>query len=584
MVNVQNIRISGLLLVGGLLLWACTSTEPGDGGAAGAAGSSSGAGGTTTTGGTPGTGGGVSGTSGATTGGTPGTGGNPVGGSPATGGTPPVGGSAGVSTGGVAGTPPAGGSDSGGAPTGGMGGSTSGTAGAGGTVSGIAVQLNVPRQTIQGFGINTALMPAEKNVPYDELFTTNGANAIGLSILRVGMTPTGTLTGKGVAEAKQRGAKVIGSTWSPPANCKSNMSTQNGGSLLPSCYDSWSTTIANFAQAQGLYAMSIANESDFASCPGVPVCTTAYDTTTFTARQMVDWVKVAGPKLKALNPPVKVIAPEASEWIHVWSNASATGSLVASHPNSSDPLMCGCFSNTINETGCAQTCLDGNGYNYGHRLWADQTAWMAFDILGVHQYDSQIAYAWPMDVNNGVRNKEVWQTEMSGVRHWPEEGPSTDINNGVVVARWIHSAMTVGEASAWFYWWYEAYYENDNEGLALVQGSTTRAKRYFTMGNFSKFVRPGYVAVPVAGGDTANVLLSAYKSADNATTVIVAINQGNAMETPSIGFSGGTAPTMCTPHLTSAMVNLTAQTAVAVTGGRLNASLASKTVTTYVCM
>ncbi|MBN2194978.1 MAG: hypothetical protein JW751_19330 [Polyangiaceae bacterium] len=84
---------------------------------------------------------------------------------------------------------------------------------------------------------------------------------------------------------------------------------------------------------------------------------------------------MAGPKLKAKG--IKVIAPEASEWIHAWSNASATGSLVATHRQSSDPHGCGCFSNTPTDDGCAQKCLEGNGYDYGHWLWADQTAWNA---------------------------------------------------------------------------------------------------------------------------------------------------------------------------------------------------------------
>src|SRR5690606_16549567 len=139
----------------------------------------------------------------------------------------------------------------------------------------------------------------------------------------------------------------------------------------------------------------------------------------------------------------KVIAPEASEWIHVWSNISGTGSLQASHPHSSDPYDCGCYGNVITaelEATCAQKCKDGEGYDYGHALWADQEAWNAFDIMGVHEYDSQIAFAWPADVNGGVRDKEVWQTEMSGVMHWPEQGPSTNIDNGVAVAGWVHSA------------------------------------------------------------------------------------------------------------------------------------------------
>ena len=67
-----------------------------------------------------------------------------------------------------------------------------------------------------------------------------------------------------------------------------------------------------------------------------------------------------------------------------------------------------------------------------------------------------------MDVDGGKRSKTIYETEVSGVHYWPNEGPSSDIANGVVVAEWIHSAVVVGEASAWLYWWYQA--SGDNEG------------------------------------------------------------------------------------------------------------------------
>jgi glucuronoarabinoxylan endo-1,4-beta-xylanase len=102
------------------------------------------------------------------------------------------------------------------------------------------------------------------------------------------------------------------------------------------------------------------------------------------------------------------------------------------------------------------------------------------------------------------------------------------------------------------------------------------------MGNYSKFVRPGYIHVDLADASK-DVLLSAYKSADGKTVVIVAINKGSGAASPKIGFAGGTAPTSCTPTVTSASDNLKDGTAVTVTDGVLTASLASKTVTTYVC-
>jgi len=137
----------------------------------------------------------------------------------------------------------------------------------------------------------------------------------------------------------------------------------------------------------------------------------------------------------------------------------------------------------------------------------------------------------------------------------------------------------------WLYWWWQALYQDDNEGLAYLKGesaSAAKAKRFYTLGNYSKFVRPGYVAVEVAGSVGSDVLISAYKSEDGKTVAIVAINKGGGAASPKIGFAGIT-PTSCTPTVTSANDNLKDGTAVTVTGGLLTASLASKTVTTYVC-
>jgi len=534
------------------------------GGKAGTGGSTGAPGGNSPTGGK------VSTTGGST--GAPG-GNSPTGGKAGTGGSAAGGGGGISATGGKAAT--GGSAAGGGAATGG-----GGTVGGG---SGVTVQLTQTHQTIEGFGINDTWGSQFSTTQADQLFTTT--SGIGLSILRVGMSPSGSFynsfESSNISAAKTRGAKIIGSTWSPPANCKDNNNTQKGGHLLSSCYDSWSTTIANFAKNNSLYAMSAGNEPDYASCASSkgPPCNDAdYDTTVFTAKEMVAFVKVLGPKLKTAG--VKLITPEASEWLHTWSNLSVSNSTVAGKPNSSDPLNCGCFQTTSTGaiTGtCATTCTQGNGYDYGHWLAQDTTAWGYVDILGVHQYDSQIAEPWPADVNGGKPDKPIWQTEMSGVMYWPEAGPSTTIENGVAVAGWLHSALVVGDANAWTWWWYSG--SSTNEGL--YNGSTD-TKRHYTYGNYSKFVRPGYVRVDITGNSNANLLLSAYKGTDG-TVVVVAINKGTAAATVPISIAGGTAPTSCTPNVTSSSANLAAGTAVSVSGGSFSASLAGTTVTTFVC-
>jgi glucuronoarabinoxylan endo-1,4-beta-xylanase len=475
---------------------------------------------------------------------------------------------------GSGGTPTGGKGGGGGSSTGGAAGSGSGTGGA--TPSGVVVQLDKTHQTIEGFGLNTALSSASPN--WDTFFGTSGSG-LGLSIVRIAMNSDGSASG--ATPPSSYNAKVIGSPWTAPANCKDNNNTQKGGHLLKSCYDSWSTTIANFAKSKGLYAMGAANEPDFGSCGSSigPPCNGDYDSMVYTAQEMVDFINVLGPKMKTAK--VKLLAPEPSEWLHLWSNTSATGSTVSSHPNSSDPLKCGCFGNSPTTTGCSSTCTSGGGYDYGHWLAKDATAWGYIDIVGTHEYDTQKAEPWPADVDGGKRSKTVYETEVSGVMYWPEQGPSSDINNGIAVAGWIHSALVVGEASAWLYWWYQASGSDDNEGLVL-KGSTALTKRCYTLGNYSKFVRPGYVMVEVNGNSNSSVLLSAFTGTDG-TVVVVAINKSSSAVSIPMTITGGTAPASCTPYVTSSSASLTAGTAVTVSGGAFTAALGATSVTSFVC-
>jgi glucuronoarabinoxylan endo-1,4-beta-xylanase len=444
------------------------------------------------------------------------------------------------------------------------------------------VQLNSTKQTIAGFGINNNWASTMTTGEADSLF--DSTKGIGLSILRIGMNSAGeSFNGiscwTDIQLARARGLKyIIGSTWSPPNTWKTNNSENDGGFLKETYYTQWADRVVAFAakvkagSGMDLYAMSFGNEPDFASCGFTEPCNGNYPTTLWVDTQIVKFTKQVGPRLHALNPPVKLLGPEASEWVHTWSNTSAC----CSEPNgrsSSNPL-------------------GGHGYDYGHALYRDATAWAQLDILGVHQYDDQVATPWPSDVPD---KKPVWQTEMSGVKWWPEQGTivadgsaqggyrvtgTTHIQNGVAVAGWIHNALTVGEAAAWCYWWYKTLGTDDNEGLRVTSGSAI-AKRYFTFGNFSKFVRPGFVRVDITGSVPANVLLSAYRG--NGNLVIVAINKNTTTSTVPITISGGTATSMIPYQTTaSASVNLAAQTAVTVSGGILNASLPATSVTTFV--
>ncbi|MBN1575604.1 MAG: hypothetical protein JW913_03575 [Chitinispirillaceae bacterium] len=453
----------------------------------------------------------------------------------------------------------------------------------------LTVRLDQERQTIQGFGINACLMTGSIfNI--DECFGLDGKDALGMSVLRIGMDTGGGHRGvpSGWEKARtQYNAKIIGSCWSAPGDWKTNGQENDGGHLKPTYYTQWAERIATYAKTNNLYAMGVSNEADFSSaCAGTPPCTDHYASMTYTGKEMVAFVKEARKAFNKIAPNVKMMAPEASLWIHVWSNISPTYKDQGLY-NSSDPHGCGCFSNDITDEAaakCAEKCKNGDGYDYGHWLAKDTAAWNAIDILGVHEYESQKAYQWPADVTGGKRTKEIWQTEMSGVMYWPEQGPSITIENGVAVARWIQSALTVGEASAWCYWWYGApyYTSNDNEGLALIKNNSQKAKRYYTFGNYSRYIRPGQKIVNITGTDKlpAKVLLTASK-ADDGKVVIVAVNETASAQSVSIQIAGGTAPASFKSYVTNGSANWKEGNAT-ISGGVLTMELEKMSVTTFV--
>ena len=505
-----SLAIGGCLVVGFSTALALSGCGSGGGSGTGTGGSN-GSGGTTGTGGIT-AGGGAPGTGGT------GAGGNGTGGSVGKGGAPGTGGA------GVAGAKGSGGSAGGG-------GATSTCGGGSAASADVTVQLGTFGQTMDGFGVCNAFQgTAISDATADQFFDPN--KGIGLSIFRLGIGPDGSSLGPigDAQKAAQRGAIVWAAPWTPPANCKSNTSLDNGGTLNTSCYDSWSTTVTGFvatAKQAGVTVMGISAQNE-------PDNSTPYDSCIFSGAQMVAFVKVLGPKLKALNPAVKLLSSEATEWEDLWG---------------------------------------GTNYNYGNLLLADTQAAAQVDILATHMYQTQDAVAPPAGVT-----KPIWMTEMSGVMGYPEAGPSSDITDGLVWADWIYQAIVVGNASAWHAWWITSL-NNDNEGLLLMNGGTT--KRLYTVGNYSKFIRPGYRRVTLSGTPPTGVELTAYVSPTDGTLVVVALNSGTSAVSLPL-FLSGNVPCTMTPWVTSASDNLASKTAVSVSGSRLTPMLAAQSVTTFV--
>jgi glucuronoarabinoxylan endo-1,4-beta-xylanase len=486
-----------------------------------------------------GAGGSAGASGGAASGGASANGGASAGSGGAKGGTGGASGGAGGSAAGAAGSSGTGGS----AGSGGTGGTAGGGSGGGagtctpGTAPANAASVNVcsVKQTMDGFGAADvwagSLSAAQNTLFWDPV------NGIGLSLLRVGIDGNGTALGSGAyadaIAANKFGVKVWGAPWSPPAADKSNNDVNNGGTLNTSAYSSWANVLASFAATFksktgfALYGISAQNEPDFSA---------SYASCLYSKSQMVAFVKVLGPLLAAQN--VNLIAAEPDSWSNLWS-----------------------------------------GDSYGTAILADPAASSAVNIIATHDYGHKSDSVTTRPAPPAGTKQHIWETEMSD-----ETAPDVDIAHGIQVATWVYAGITTGGASAWHYWWLNNI-NTDGEGLLQKAGTTgdirAPAKRLYTLGNFSKFVRPGYVRVDVSGSAPSGVLLSAFKNPNDGTVVVVAINPSTSAVNLPIFLSGSHA-TQATPWVTSASLNLAQQSPLAVTSSSFSATLSAQSVTTFV--
>ena len=134
----------------------------------------------------------------------------------------------------------------------------------------------------------------------------------------------------------------------------------------------------------------------------------------------------------------------------------------------------------------------------------------------------------------------------------------------------IHNCLTVAEVNAWHFWrLMDTGSETDNEGLISNSGAVS--KRLYTLGNYSKFVRPGYYMLGATNNPDSGIYLTAFKDPATGNFAIVVINSGASAYNLAVTFNGFTASTV-TPWETSASLNLAQGTAITCSAGGFSAS------------
>ena len=416
-------------------------------------------------------------------------------------------------------------------------------------------------QQIDGFGASDAFQGQSMSSANQSFFFGNGSGQLGLSILRVevssnsGSAPgdcssVGTsCAGVYVSDMKAavaNGARVYASPWSPPAQYTTNGSVncQSGGgngALSSSSYGAYATWLSNFVQSVGaqgvnLYAISVQNEPD--------MCMT-YDSALWTGSQIDTFVKSnLGPTFAAQGLSTLIFAPEASSY----SSTVNLGSTCAG------------------DSSCNQYVGGVNWHEYG-------TSFNSTSSIGANPYPS----AWPT-------GKKYWETEAScGNGFGPsfcEQGFNTDINDALNWASIVDQRIAVDGATAWLYWWLVEGSPSDDESLS--DGGSNIAKRAYMLGQYSKFVRPGYYRIDATHQPQQGVSVSAYNDAGSNTLVIIATNYNSSSVSQQFSVSNAPSFSSMTPTTTSASLSLAAQSSVNLSNNSFTYTLPANSITTFV--
>jgi glucuronoarabinoxylan endo-1,4-beta-xylanase len=393
----------------------------------------------------------------------------------------------------------------------------------------VTVTLSSQQQKISGFGVSSAWAGSYRNASdADYLWsTTKGA---GLSLLRIRY-------GDGLAIAKSAaaaGATVWMTPWGTGTNgatggsyttTQSNPNGCNGSFPVltnPTGLASALVTWVQNAKTQGvpIYAVSAENEPD--SC-GIN------STTVYSAAQLATWIDVLGPAMAAIG--VKVMAPE-----------------------------------TMNACGFT---------TYFNAIKADTAAWNAVNIFASHEYGCGTL---PSEPSIAAAGKEYWETEVdTGTGKGDSSGDG--IASALPMATTLHNDLTKANLNAWHIWW--LYNASGNGGCLYDTTNNVWSKRLWVLGNYARFVRPGYMRVSTSGTMPSGVLVTAYQNPADGTVAVVAINS-NTSATPLSLYISGVVPCSITPWVTSATDNLVSKTPITVSGARFSATLDAQSVTTFV--
>jgi glucuronoarabinoxylan endo-1,4-beta-xylanase len=405
---------------------------------------------------------------------------------------------------------------------------------AGQTDSLIQIDLAQVHQAITGFGVACGwTSPTMDDSMADACFTVD--KGIGLTLLRMTITPNGTsLEMETAKQAIKRGASVWAAPWSPPAEWKDNHDVNNGGHLLPGHRQDWADRLASFAMnavAEGVPLIGISAQNEPGYVPDPP---NSWETCEYTPEALTEFIRdYLGPTLVKQDLNLSIIAPETGGW----DTFDKYADVLISDPKA---MAFKVIIATHSYSGTAHLLESVQGS--GHQVW--QT-----------EYSDQSGHMWKAPVDNGM-------------------------NSALLIAWQIHADLVDGNVSAWHHWTINPTNSTTNDGLTDGRDFTRRA---WVLGNWSRFVRPGFVRIDATPSPRKGVLVSAFVNPKTNCMVIVLVNNRNRDLSQCMSVSNGTSPSSFTVWTTSDEFALKQTGSLSASrDGTFTATLPARSVTTLV--
>jgi len=242
--------------------------------------------------------------------------------------------------------------------------------------------------------------------------------------------------------------------------------------------------------------------------------------------EIADMVKLLSPKLSTVAPASRVVVGEAGQWNYLYgTNSDGRGDQINQFFNASSGNYIGNLPNTLHAISAHSyftTCPDDN-------------------IVSIRQ---QVA----TKMKQVDPTLEAWQSEfgiLGNICNLYNGSPrTTNIDYGLYVAKTIHHDLTIAGVTSW-QWWLAVSPYNYSDGLVYINdpsgninvdnckqdGTVLDSKQLWSLGNYSRFVRPGMkrVAATIQGLDNpvtaaGSLMVSAYKDEAAKKLVMVVVN------------------------------------------------------------